>query len=173
MAPNPPGVSQRAGQGPLVTEIIARLAKIGIRVADHMVVRELGNPRAVEFKYGDLIGLRVLANRSDKLILDNLKQDGRDDWLNDNISILVGYTECGEIGNNHVRMPLHIDIPLNRSGLFRAFLLGGSQYSLSAVKRRAKIEGADKSGVYRKIADRMAWNDPPFDLDSHVADIIR
>jgi len=173
MAPNPPGPSQRAGQSPLVTEIMARLAKIGIRVADHMVVRELGNPRAVEFKYGDLIGLRVLANKSDKLVLDNLKQDGRDDWLNDNISILVGYTECGEIGNNHVPTPLHIDIPLNRSDLFRAFLLGGSQYSLGDIQRRAKIENADTSGVYRKIADRMAWNDPPFDLDSHVADIIR
>ena len=172
MAPNTPGQSQRAG-GDLVAEIIARLTKIGIRVADPMVVRELGNPRAVEFKYGDLIGLRVLANRSDKLILDNLNQDGRDDWLSDNISVLVGYTECSDIGNNHIPMPLHIDIPLNRSDLFRAYLLGGSQYSLGDIRRRAKIENADTRGVYRKIADRMAWNDPPFDLDSHVADIIR
>jgi hypothetical protein len=167
MAPNFPN------QGSLVTEVIERLAKIGIRVADHMVVRELGNPRAVEFKYDDLIGLRILANRSDKLILDNLNQDGRDDWLNDNISILVGYTECSDIGKNHIPMPLHIDIPLNRSDLFRAYLLGGSQYSLGNIQRRAKIEGADTRGVYRKIADRMAWNNPPFDLDSHVADIIR
>ena len=158
---------------PLVTEVMSRLAKIGIRVADHMVVRELGNPRAVEFKYGDLIGLRVLANTSDKLILDNLTQDGRDDWLNDNIAVLVGYTECSEIGKNHIPMPLHIDIPANRSDLFRAFLLGGSQYSLGDIQRRAKIENADKGGVYRKIADRMAWNDPPFDLDAHVADIIK
>jgi hypothetical protein len=173
MAPNSPNPSQRAGQGPLAAEIIARLARIGIRVADHMVVRELGNPRAVEFKYDDLIGLRVLANKSDRLILDNLKQDGRDDWLGDNISILVGYTECGEIGKNHIPMPLHIDIPGNRSDLFRASFLGGSQYSLRDIERRAKIENADKSGVYRRIADRMAWNDPPFDLDSHVADIIR
>jgi hypothetical protein len=173
MAPNAPNPSQRAGPGSLVTEIIARLAKIGIRVADHMVVRELGNPRAVEFKYDDLIGLRILANKSDKLILDNLNQDGRDDWRNDNISVLVGYTECSEIGKNHIPMPLHIDIPGNRSDLFRAYLLGGSQYSLGDIQRRAKIENADTRGVYRKIADRMAWNDPPFDLDSHVADIIR
>src|SRR5437773_1083818 len=120
MAPNVPGQSQRAG-GDLVAEIIARLAKLGIRVADHMVTRELGNPRAVEFKYGDLIGLRVLVNGSDKLILDNLNQDGRDDWRSDNISVLVGYTECSDIGNNHIPMPLHIDIPLNRSDLFRAY----------------------------------------------------
>ena len=173
MAPNSPNLSQRGGPGPLVAEIIARLAKIGIRVADHMVVRELGNPRAVEFKVDDLIGLRILANTSDKLILDNLNQDGRDDWRNDNISVLVGYTECGEIGKNHIPMPLHIDIPGNRSDLFRAYLLGGSQYSLGDIRRRAKIENADTRGVYRKIADRMAWNDPPFDLDSHVADIIR
>ena len=173
MAPNSPNLSQGAGQGSLATEIIARLAKIGIRVADHMVVRELGNPRAVEFKYDDLIGLRILANKSDKLILDNLNQDGRDDWLTDNISILVGYTECSEIGKNHLPMPLHIDIPSNKSDLFRAYLLGGSQYSLANIQRRAKIENADTRGVYRKIADRMAWNDPPFDLDSHVADIIR
>ena len=173
MAPNFPNPSPRAGQGSLVAEVIARLAKIGIRVADHMVVRELGNPRAVEFKYDDLMGLRVLANKSDRLILDNLKPDGRDDWLGDNISILVGYTECGEIGKNHIPMPLHLDIPGNKSNLFRAFLLGGSQYSLRDIQRRAKIENADTSGVYRRIADRMAWNDPPFDLDSHVADIIR
>jgi hypothetical protein len=173
MAPNFPNLSQLAVQSSLVKEVIARLAKIGIRVADHVVVRELGNPRAVEFKYGDMIGLRVLANGSDKLVLDNLKQDGRDDWLNDNISILVGYTECNEIGKNHIPMPLHIDIPVNRPNLFRAFLLGGSQYSLGDIQRRAKIEGTDKNGVYRKIADRMAWNNPPFDLDSHVADIIR
>ena len=173
MAPNFPGQPQRGGQSPLVAEIIARLAKIGIRVADHMVVRELGNPRAVEFKYDDLIGLRIFANKSDRLVLDNLAQDGRDDWLGDNIAILVGYTECSEIGTNHIPMPLHIDIPGNRSDLFRAGLLGGSQYSLGDLKRRAKIENADKGGVYRRIADRMAWNDPPFDLDSHVADIIK
>jgi hypothetical protein len=76
-------------------------------------------------------------------------------------------------GKNHIPMPLHIDIPGNRSNLFRAYLLGGSQYSLGDIRRRAKIENADTRGVYRKIADRMAWNDPPFDLDSHVADIIR
>jgi len=173
MAPNFPGQSQRSGQSSLVQEVIARLAKIGIRVAADRVARELGNPRAVEFKYDDLIGLRVLANKSDKLILDNLKQDGRDEWLGDNISVLVGYTECGEFGKSHIPMPLHIDIPANRSNLFRAHLLGGSQYSLRDIERRAKIEGADSSGVYRRIADRMAWNDPPFDLDSHVADIIR
>ena len=173
MAPNIPNLSQRAGPSALVTEVITRLARIGIRVADHMVVRELGNPRAVEFKYDDLMGLRVLANKSDRLILDNLKPDGRDDWVGDNISVLVGYTECGEVGKNHIPMPLHIDIPGNKSNLFRAYLLGGSQYSLRDIQRRAKIENADTSGVYRKIADRMAWNDPPFDLDSHVADIIR
>jgi len=172
MAPNFPGQSQRGGQSSLVRELITRLAKIGIRVADHMVIRELDNPRAVEFRYDDLIGLRILANKSDKLILDNLSQDARDDWVGDNISILVGYTECGDIGTHHIPMPLHIDFPGNRSNLFRALLLGGSQYSLRNIQRRAKIENADTNGVYRRIADRIAWNDPPFDLDSHVADII-
>jgi len=152
---------------PLIAEIITRLATLGVRVSDRMVRRVLTSPRAVEFSYDDMFGLRKSLNASAGVVLDHQRVIHGDSWPADAITFLVGYTESSG------QRLLHIDLAENRPTLFRAYFLSAQQAMVSELERRAKIENGDATGVYRMIANRMAWKDTQFDLDSHVAEVLR
>ena len=152
---------------PPIAEIDERLHKIDPHVKVAKVLRVLTNPLGVEYSYTDMLGLRTRLNVSGKVVLDNQPLVSKDDWSADGTSILVGYSE-----SEGPRL-LHIDIPENRPDIFRAYFLPEGQAVVSNLVRRAKIENSDKNGVYRTIANRMAWKDPQFDLDTHVAEIKR
>jgi hypothetical protein len=152
---------------PLPELLIAHLAKLSIRVNAQSVRRVLSNPLGVECSYPDMLGLRSTLNASAAFRVDNHGRGPSDDWRTSGISILVGYSEVSG------QRPLHIDIPENGAAFFRAYFLSSQQSTIAEAEQRAKILQNDGNGVYRTIANRMAWKDPQFDLDTHVAEIIR